>query len=122
MRARSYVVAGVVGLAFVVMVGLVLVKTGGGGAERTRPEAAPAARETPPAAPETHPTRGTYVPPKPEPTVTTRSPQPVRTSSPKARDGDDRRRGRRVHRDCPRGWSGVPFLRDWCRRHGYRTR
>ncbi|MFI0351850.1 hypothetical protein [Actinomadura sp. 9N407] len=109
-----YVIGGAV--AVIVLALVVVGVRGGGGSE---PVAGPRnvdVRPSTPQAPETHPTQGEYVPPRPVPK--TRAPERVvpTKSRPKPRPE------RRYRGDCPRKWAGIPFLRKWCERNGYRTR
>jgi hypothetical protein len=108
-----YVIGGAIA---VLVLGLVVVGARGGTDE---PVAGPRkVQATPtPRAPETHPTQGEYVPPRPVPE--TRAPRrvvPTRESRPPQRP-ERRHRG-----DCPPRWDGIPFLKKWCERNGYRTR
>ena len=78
-----------------------------------------------PAAPETEPTYGRYVPPESEQQAATkavpkRAPAPV-TKPRKAVTPSPSPTGR-VRRPCPSGWDDVRWLRRWCERNGYRDR
>ncbi|GAA3932769.1 hypothetical protein GCM10023085_12680 [Actinomadura viridis] len=88
-----------------------------GGPEPKAPASAQAMPSAPAVAPETHPTRGEYVPPRPSP-ARTREPRPAE----RPRTAPSKKPERRAERECPRDWSRVPFLRRWCERNGFRTR
>ncbi|MEW2357945.1 hypothetical protein [Spirillospora sp. NPDC029432] len=116
MRSKwVYVIGGAVA---VLVIGLVVAGVRGGSESAPRPQGVQAGPSTP-NPPETHPTQGEYVPPRPVPTPSaTRAPRRVRPSE----SGPAGRPERRARRECPRRWNEVPFLKRWCERNGYRTR
>ncbi|MFB4319672.1 hypothetical protein [Actinomadura sp. 21ATH] len=119
MRSKwVYVIGGAIA---VLVIGLVVVGVRGGGSEPVARPQGVQARPSTPNPPETHPTQGEYVPPRPVPTTVppaTRAPQRVRPSE----SGPEGRPERRTRRECPRRWNEVPWLKRWCERNGYRTR
>ncbi|WP_242891462.1 hypothetical protein [Actinomadura litoris] len=95
-----------------------------------RPEGAATSMPVAPVAPRTEPTYGQYVVPKPQPQAETRAPDrppvpvvtPRRKVTPKPSRTTRSPRPTRLRPPCPNGWGSVPWWREWCRQHGYRTR
>jgi hypothetical protein len=91
---------------------------------RDRPETAGTpVQNIAPAAPESEPTYGKYVPPESEPQVATkapkRAPAPVVKPRKKVTPTPSPSPTRRVRRPCPAGWDDVWWMRRWCERHGH---
>jgi hypothetical protein len=113
---RGFLLAGVIAVPVLAAVVLILVVVPGGADPAPRPQAARTLTPTPKPPPETHPTRGEYVPPRPAPV--TRAPEPtVRPTAKPSSAPRPRYRG-----DCPKRWTEIPAFKRWCERNGYRTR
>ncbi len=93
---------------------------------RDRPETAGTpVQNIAPAAPESEPTYGKYVPPEQEPQAATKAPKraptpvkPRKTATPTPAPSPTGR----ARRPCPAGWDDVWWMRRWCERHGYGAR
>ncbi|HZB30205.1 MAG TPA: hypothetical protein VE465_08565 [Streptosporangiaceae bacterium] len=101
-----------------VLGGVVAVATRGGGDAGARPPAQVTKRDVAPTPaaprPRVYPTYGEYVPPpRVVATFTAKAPTPHGTPSPTATPTPEF--------SCPPEWSRNPWLRRWCRMHGFDT-
>jgi hypothetical protein len=92
----------------------VAMKSGGGDGDTVRPvpqvTATQTASPTHRPRPRVYPTYGEYVPPRVVATFTTRAPAPRKsTATPTPQNS------------CPPDWWQNPWLRKWCRMHGFDT-
>lgn len=117
LRGNGGMVLLIAGVAVPAVLGgvIAVAAQGGGGGEKPAPRVTTArtVSPTPRPRPRAYPTYGEYVPPRVVATVTRRAPVPRETStatpSPSPRVS------------CPPDWWMNPWLRRWCRMHGFGT-
>lgn len=116
MRGGSGGLALLIGAAAVpvVMGSVIALAVRGAGSDGGPVPTATAARAAPPPTaaprprPRVYPTHGEYVPPRPVVTVTKRPPTTTKSPTPE-----------RTRPSCPPEWRQVPWLKRWCRMHGF---